>query len=221
MRAWRELPAERTQLYCPIGLLPRDEMTGGVPIGRVRALLDIDDGSGGWRETGIRATVTPGGVITYPGLGRVARPAGQAPRNYRVRVEADHYIPFYRRVDDGIAFVAHPYDDANPPAAYADVPVDVMLTPAANYPFEGHLFVIRGVVVDAATTAPVRDVLVSIGNTRRAITGERGDYAVALPPVALPSTLQVDAVDARGNRQGSAPVQLPQDLGSSIEIAIS
>lgn len=221
MRRWRLLPTERSRLYCPIGLLPRDEMTGGAPIGGVRAFLDIDDGAGGWRPTDIRARVTHGGVITYPGLGRTAQPTGKPPVNYRVRLEADHYIPYYRRMDDGIAFVAHPYDDANPPAAYADLPVEVMLTPGVTYPFEGHLLLIQGVVVDLASGAPVRDVMVSYSNTRRALTGERGEYALAIPRVAFPATLQIDAADARGNRQGSATHQIPQDLGTSLEIAIS
>jgi hypothetical protein len=102
-------------LYSPIGVRPMVEMTGLRRRGKVRAALDISDSSGGWRRTGIQAVVTMGGVIAYPGLERRAEVAGQPPRRYRIRLEADLYRPSYRASSEAIAFDAYHYNDANPP----------------------------------------------------------------------------------------------------------
>lgn len=220
MRAWRTLPDERTELYTPIGLLPLDDITGRSPVSALRAFLDAQQSNGSWRQTDLRPVVTRGGVITYPALGRKRAPLNQSPSRYRVRVEADHYIPGYRRDQDGIEFNAFPYDDNNPPQSAPGMPDPLVLMPGPTYPFPGHLLVLRGVVVDAAG-APVRDAEVSIGTTRRALSDARGSFALATPRPIAPTAIQVDAADLRTGRVGGLAVQFPQGLVANIQIAIS
>ncbi len=220
MRAWRTLPDERTELYSPIGLLPVDDITGRSPVGALRAFLDAQQANGSWRQTDLRPVVTQGGVITYPALGRKRAPLNQPTKRYRVRVEAVHYIPGYRRDQDGIEFEAFPYDDNNPPQNAPGMPDPLVLMPGPTYPFPGHLMVLRGVVVDAAG-APVRDAEVSIGTTRRALSDARGSFALSAPRPTAPTVIQVDAADLRSGRVGGVALQFPQGLVINIQIAIS
>src|SRR5688572_20007313 len=104
MRRWRTLADARTALYSPIALRLIDEITGRVPVGWVRPWLDASDGSGGWRETNINAVISPAGVVTYPALERRAEVLGQLPRRYRVRIEAQFYLPLFRAAQDAVEF---------------------------------------------------------------------------------------------------------------------
>jgi hypothetical protein len=158
-------------------------------------------------------------VITWPALGRRRAPLGQPPAHYRVRIEADHYIPGYRRDQDGIEFDAFPYDDDNPPQSAPGMPDPLVLMPAPSYPFAGHLLVLRGVVVDAGGV-PVPDAEVAIGTTRRTLTDARGCFALATARPSAPATLQVDAADLRSGRVGGAAVSYAPGLVASIQIAI-
>src|SRR5687767_12932981 len=106
----RPLPGERWVLYSPIGLRLVDDMTGNMPLGHVRVLLDRRDPAGNWQETKIKAVMTPSGNLTYPGLERHPDLSGPA-RRYRARIEADLYGPLYRATLDGIEFDAFPYND--------------------------------------------------------------------------------------------------------------
>lgn len=220
MRTWRTLPEERSQLYSPVGLLPRDDVTGRAPIGTLQAYLDARDPGANWRRTDVRAVITQSGVITFPGLGRQRAPLGQPARRYRVRVTADHYIPRYRRDQEGIVFDAHPYDDENPPASAPDAPSLLVLLPGPSYPFPGHLLVLRGVVVDATGT-PVPDAEVSIGATRRTLSDLRGVFAIATDRPAAPTSFPLDATDLRTTRTGSVVVQFPLGLVCNLQITIS
>jgi hypothetical protein len=219
MRTWRTLPNEKSVLYSPIGLLPVDDLTGRLPVGNVRAFLDAQEAGGTWRATDVRAVVTHGGVITYPALGRRRAPLAQPPAHYRVRLEADHYIPSYRRDQDGIEFDAFAYDDGNPPHSAPDMPDPLVLVPAPSYPFAAHLLVLRGVVIDAGGS-PVRDAEVSIGATRRTLSDARGCFALATVRPAAPTSIQVDAADLRTGRVGGAAVPFPPGLVTNIQITI-
>ncbi|MGA9772095.1 MAG: hypothetical protein WBV94_23890, partial [Blastocatellia bacterium] len=146
------LPGELIELYNPIGLLPVDAFTGGAPMGKVNAFLDLQSDNGNWRETGIKEVRTPGGVIAYPGLERRGEVTGKPPRRYRIRIEAELYQPLYLMTEDAIEFDAFPYNDTNPPENYPKNPgefpdylskvlIKVMLTPGPNYPFPTHIMV--------------------------------------------------------------------------------
>lgn len=221
--SWHTLPDERMELYSPIGLRPIDEITGRVPIGWIRPYLDVSDGAGGWRKTDIQAVVTPGGVITYPGLERRSDPAGQ-PRKYRVRIEAEVYLPLYRAMQDAVEFDAFPYNDTNPPQNFAQIrttqPQDLILTPLPHYQFPGHIPLLRGEVRDAAGAA-VPDVMVTEGTRERVVTDSRGTFALPLRWVAANTQTTIDATDQRTGRTGSITIQFPQDLRTSQTITIA
>lgn len=219
MRTWRAQPG-LTALFSPIGLAPVDDITGQAPAGALKAYLDAKQADGRWRPTGVRPVVTPGGVLTFPALGRARAPLGQPPSRFRVRVEADHYIPHYRRDQDGFEFDCFPYNDSIPPQSVPPQPMPLVLVPAPGYPFPGHLMVLRGAVSDAVG-APVRDAEVSIGTTRRTLTDARGCFALSAPRPAAPGPIQIDAADLRTGRIGGATVQFPQDLGTNVQIVIT
>lgn len=219
MRSWRVLPDNRTSLFCPIGLIPRDDLTGRGPVGTLRTWLDAQEAGGSWRPTDVKALISRGGVITYPALGRRRNPVGQAAVRYRVRVEADHYIPSYRRDRDGIEFDAFPYDDANPPQIAPDLPQALVLMPGPTYPFPSHLAVLRGAVVDSAGDG-VPSAEVSIATARRTLSDVRGCFALAIPRPTAPTTVTVDAADLRTGRVGGATVLVTPGLAADIQIAI-
>lgn len=220
MTKWILWPSETTHLYSPVGLRLVDELTGAAPLGGVSATLDILDPSGKWRQTDISDVRTPSAVVTYPGIGRCADVTVQQPQQYRVRLAADLYIPYYLVAADAIPFTAYPYNDANPPAVVVKTPTDALLVPAPNYPFATHIPVLRGVVVDAANKK-VPDVLVTQGNSERTLTDSRGSFALPLRWVAANVATTIDANDQRTGRSGSIPIQLPAALNSNQMITIS
>ena len=220
MTKWILWRGETTHLYSPVGLRLLDELTGAAPLGVVSAMLDILDPSGKWRPTDISEVRTPSAVVTYPGLGRCADVSIQQPQQYRVRLAADLYIPYYFGTADAIPFTAYPYNDANPPAVVVNSPTDALLVPAPNYPFAAHIPVLRGVVVDAAKKK-VPDVLVTQSNSERTLTDSRGTFALPLRWTAANVATTIDANDQRTGRSGSIQIQLPTALNSSQTIGIN
>jgi hypothetical protein len=226
--SWRILPEERSETYSPIGLLVIDDFTSRPAIGIVEARLDLSDGGGGWIATDIKARLTLGGVLSYPGLERRAEVLGLPPQNYRVRLIAEFYRPIYRLNAEGIEFEAFPYNDTNPPTDYrvnppqviTPQPQDVKLAPAVNYPFPTHVRVLRGNVVDASGR-PVIDAEVKRGLTERVLSGERGAYALPLRWTPNGVAVSIDAIDHRTGRTGTINITLPQALGSNQTITVS
>lgn len=220
MTTWITTPTEFKVVYSPVGLRLLDELANQAPLGSVQAVLDIQDPGGAWRTTDIKDNRTPGAVVTYTDLERHAVVTDLQPRQYRVRLTADYYIPYYRINADGIVFTAYPYNDANPPTQIVRIPTDLPLLPAPNYPFASHIPVLRGTVVDAARK-PVRDASVTQGNNERALTDVQGRFALPLrwvqPNVAVP----IDAADQRTGRTGFINIQIPAALGKNQTISIS
>lgn len=217
MRTWRALPDERLDSYSPIGLQLVDETTGGPPIGRTEALLDVQQGAG-WRETDVAAVRTGGGVLAYPGLGRradVAQPA----RRYRVRIRAELYRPLYRALQDGLEFDAWSWNDTHPPPQPALFPQKVDLAPAPGYPFPPHVPVLRGRVVGSGGE-PVADAEVMVANLERVLTDERGEFALPMRFTTSSVSVLVDAMHQRSGRVGNVTVTLPAALGQSQTIPI-
>lgn len=212
-------PFEGLILYSPVGLRLLDELTSEAPIGNVQATLDILDANATWRQTDIPEVLTPSGVITYPGLERHHDITGLQPRQYRVRLSADYYIPYYQGSQDGITFTADPYSDTQPPANAVVISTDTPLLPATNYPFATYIPVLRGVVVDAANN-PVPNAFVTQGNLERVLTDSRGTYALPLRWVAPNTAVPVDASDQRTGRTGQIQIQLPGSLGKNQSISI-
>jgi hypothetical protein len=78
--------------------------------------------------------------------------------------------------------------------------------------------VLRGFVEDASG-APVPNVLVHQAAAERALTDERGTFALPLRWAA--SGMVVDANDVRTGRAGSHTLSLPSDLLASVTITIA
>ena len=219
MTTWVTTPVETKRTYSPVALRLLDELTNQPPLGSVQAVLDIQDASGAWVATEIGDTRTPSAIVSYPGLERHAQVTGLPPRNYRVRLSADFYIPYYRVNFDGIVFTAYPYNDNNPPAQFAKIPADTPLLPATNYPFASHIPVLRGKVVDP-NNKPVRDAFVTQANNERALTDASGRFALPLRWVTPDTNVPIDASD-RSGRNGLINVQIPAALGAEQIIPVS
>jgi hypothetical protein len=227
MRTWRALLGESNELYARFGLRLIDDFTGGAPLGRVAARLEVSDGAGAWRATQLEPARTLSGVLNWPKLERVADPVGRPPRRYRVQLTADFYLPWYRMNADGIEFDAYPWNDRHPPTDYTGaLPVvvapelrEVKLTPSVNYPFPTHVRVLRGVVKDAAGVR-VADAEVTRGAVERTLTDRQGNFALPLRWVP-DGPVQIDANDHRLARLGTLNITLPQALSSSQTIIIN
>lgn len=232
----RNLPGERMELYSPIGLLPIDVFTGGAPIGRLSTFLDLLDKDGKWRATDTSAVKTPGGVITYPALGRNAIVSG-GKRHYRVRIKADFYLPMFREQVDGVfdgEFDAFPYNDTNPPENYPKKPegfpeylkevlLKLWLVPAPNYPFPPHVSVLRGNVVEKASLAPIIGAEVIWGNREKALSGDGGRFALPLritEKAQLKDPQKIDATDPKTQLTGTINIIIPQAVGNNQTITI-
>jgi len=219
----RPLPGERNLLFSPIGLRLIDDFTGDAPFGPIRAFLDRQDANGTWYETSVKAVVTPSGNITYPGLERRADPHGPT-HHYRCRIEADFYVPVYRALQDAIEFDAFPYNDTNQPANFPPppnlpLPQDVMLAPGSNYPYPGHIHVLRGRTLDV-NGRTVADAIVRQGIQEQVLTDNRGVFAIPLRWVQTNVAVPIDADHPRSNTVGTINVTIPQDLGQNHDIQL-
>lgn len=214
---WRILADESHRLYSPAGFRLVDDFTGKAPLGDTSSALDLETAPGVWEATDVAGLMTSSQVLIYPGLGRRLHPAGIPSRHYRMRLYATLYRPEYLKTQDGVAFFAPPYDDENEPVPLTSGPADVYLYPACNYPFPTWVRVLHGTVVDGAG-APVPNVLVHQAAVERALTDERG--AFALPLRWATSGLVVDADDQRNVRHGSHVLNLPNDLKANLTITV-
>jgi hypothetical protein len=214
---WQALPKEQQILFSPIGLRLIDEFTGHPPSVRVHAGLDYEDSVGNWHPVDREPVVTPGGFLTYPGLGRSADPLAERVRRYRVTLLSDYYRPEYLRTVDGIVFDVHPYNDEHPlpPAVVPDVPQTELVLPNSSYRYESQVRVVRGLVQDIAGR-PVPNVEVSEGLRERVLTDERGSFALPLRwPDFNAAGVALDAVDHRTGRSDNFAINLPGDLFQS------
>src|SRR5260370_38945607 len=110
MIQWITTINEQSKLYSPIGLRLLDELTEGAPVGKTIEYLDIRNPDNTWRKTGIKPVTTVTGVVSYPGLERHADVTGLQPRRYRVRIDAEVYVPLYPGNSDRSGFDAFPYN---------------------------------------------------------------------------------------------------------------
>jgi stalled ribosome alternative rescue factor ArfA len=226
MTNWHIHENERLELYSPIGFRLIDEFTGRPPIGSIVIDLDVKEGAN-WRTTDIKASRSMSGIVIFPRLGRRADPIGVLPETYRVRISAEYYRPFYCLTSDGIEFKVYPYNDTNPPTDYTvNPPVvikpqvqDEKLIPGVNYPFPTHVRVLRGQVKDAAGQ-PVIHAEVIRNNAERAVSGEKGAYALPLRWTVNGVPVPIDATNHRTGQTGTINITLPGALGSSQDISI-
>lgn len=245
----RPLPGESVEMYSPIGLKPIDTFTGKAPLGRLRVILDLQDELGQWRETDIKETRTPGDVIAFPALGRSAFTTVPE-RKYRVRIEAEYYMPFYTKTIpggtiDGIEFKVFPYNDAIPPKIYpkdsAGIPYlsqvfrELLLVPAPNYPFPAQIMVLRGRVVNnlnqpivgATVSWRVTEATLSAGGDVKlpgATAHKSGEFCLPIRPTHadhLTMPQEIDAFDPRSNKSTKLTnVIFPKAVKSNQELKI-
>lgn len=206
---WRQLPGERVTLYCSVALRLVDDFTGGQPLGAIRSTLEVETTPGAFAPVSRPATLTPSGLLLYPGLERRLHPAGRPSRRYRVRVEAELYRPRYRAAADGELFDVLPWDDLTGPATLTTAPRDCFLYPGPGYAFPREVPVLHGLVVDGAGR-PVEDVLVRQANVENTLTDGRGAFSLPLRWAATGAP--IDATDVRRGRQASFNLVLPDDL---------
>jgi hypothetical protein len=217
IEGWRVLGSEHSALYSPIGLRLVDDFTGRSPLGRLSARLDRQVSPGVWAATTLEAILTPSNTFTWPGLGRASDPLSAPTRHYRARIAAEQYRAGYLQNADGVEFDAPPWNDTNRPNPMTGGPLDLYLFPAPIYAFPTWVRVLRGFVQDA-TGAPVVNVLVRQAAVERALTDERGTFALPLRWATTGQT--VDAIDVRTGRSGSHVLNLPADLQSSLTITV-
>lgn len=208
---WQVLPDDKLELYSQIGLRLIDEFTGSRPLYPVSADLEFQNVAGDWIPVERQPTVTPGGIISFPGLGRSAQVAIQPVLRHRVLLRSDFYRAAYLRNSDGLEFDIHPYDDATPPAVIPTHPQTELLLPSASYGYPSHVRVVKGLVHDMAGE-PVANVEVKLGGSERVLTDERGAFALPLRWPAVNAALSLDAVDHRTGHSATISIQLPGDL---------
>ena len=224
-------PVATSVLFSTAWFVPFDEFAQRVRSAGVSTQLDrFDAVDNAWLPQETPAIRTPSAAITYPDLGR-RRGAGAGPEQFRVRFSALGYQALYPADDQpfdasvqGIEFQAFPYDDTHPPAGSGE-PRLVRLLPGVSFPYGPGVRTVYGVVVDAATRAPVANALVEARGTtskdgapwrERTLTDPAGNFRLSLrwagelpgpPPEQL---FHLHAVERPG-RTGSLDVRLPAD----------
>ena len=208
---------ERRMLYSQIGLRLIDEFTGEYPAFPVEVEIEKQLSTGEWVAPfpAVEPKITPSGNITFPGLGLNVN-AGVAPDvQYRVRLSAKEFLPEYLMNDNALYFAVRPYDHTTPPAVIPPLPQTVMLLPTANYPYPGHVRVVRGVTTNLGTTNDVPYVEVTEGMRERVLSDSRGIFALPLRWPTFSGGVTIDAVDHRTGLTDSLALTLPADLHSS------
>ncbi|MET7903261.1 carboxypeptidase-like regulatory domain-containing protein [Streptomyces sp. NPDC005355] len=227
----RFVPLERSTLSSPAWFIPFDDYARRVRGAGVAVQLDrFDDGD--WLPLDDVAVRTPSAAFAYPGLGRCGEPWAARPRRHRARFAAAGYQPLYPADGQpfsaglvGVEFLVYPHDDAHPPAVVTE-PRLVRLLPSVSFPYPPGLRTVRGAVVDAATGAPIANVLVEArGRTsldltpwhERTLSDAAGAFRLALrwegekaDEHAVEETFRLQATERPG-RSGSLVVRLPQD----------
>ncbi|MEU3449871.1 carboxypeptidase regulatory-like domain-containing protein [Streptomyces thermolilacinus] len=236
------LPLARSTLHSPVWLVPYDDHARRVRTTGVDVRLErFDAADGDWLPLDDRAVRTPGGALAFPGLGRRSAPWAAGPERHRVRLAAAGYQPLYPADGEpysadvtGVEFLVHPCDDTHPPAVPAE-PRLVRLLPGTSYPYPPRVRTVHGVVVDAASAAPVRNALVEAdGRTsrdltpwhERTLTDTSGAFRLALrwegekaDENATEETFRLRATERPG-RTGALVVRLPRDAGRRHVIEI-
>jgi hypothetical protein len=215
----------------------RDRYTGPLA-----ATLDRWTGDA-WIRDDTRPLITPGRVLTYPGLGRRRPPQATDATLYRVRVQApglrplyppdrDDYATGYEASVDSREFVVPHYDHQNPPSGgHPNEPELLRLAPAPGFAYPPVTRVISGRVRRPGGGPGIGNVLVQSASPdvtlygdwyERAVTDAGGEFRLPLrwrgrntEPDRLRPRFEVFTVEAHEspNRSGSAEVSLDRRAG--------
>jgi hypothetical protein len=234
----------RRLLVSPAWFVPYDDFRRRRLAGGLAIALDRWDGAR-WRPTDVPPTVTPGGVVAYPGLGRRREPLTAEPELYRVRFAARGYRTLYPTDDEpfdaakvGREFLAYPYDDEHPPNIPAE-PELVRLLPDPTFEYAPGVRVVHGVVRRAGSPTPVANALVEARGRcadgmrdwrERALCDDAGRFRLSLrwagriaedPPPPNPTETFTLTASERQGRSGQVDIRLPEHLGLTHVIEIS
>jgi hypothetical protein len=206
-------------------------------------IVELDRWTGAdWVPSGLRPTLTPSGVVAYPGLGRRREPWTVQPELYRARFQAPGYRPLYTSDGEpfdaarlGREFLAYPYDDEHPPQIRPE-PEAVVFLPDRTFPYPPGTRLVTGVVRHTGSGTPVGNALVeSSGETtldrhpwrERTLTDGNGAFRLALrwsgrtgPDGHGPESFTLTATERPG-RTGQVDISLPEDPGATHVIEIS
>jgi hypothetical protein len=218
-RAWRPSTERPFTMECPVALRLVDEFTGNGPIGEIDMKIDFEDGTN-WRSSNLTATRTAGGLFAYPGLGRHPDPATVPSFRVRVRISAQFYRPVYAADSDGLEYLVPTFNDVTPPAFTPVMPDAVFLLPASNYPFPGHVRVLRGTVHRASDSAALENARVSAG-VERVLSDERGAFSLPLRWQLLNASVAVLAEHLRTGLSNTVTVTLPGALATNQDILVT
>ncbi len=221
-------------VFSPLGLSFVDDFTGGAQVGSITASLTVETppGSGAYVPAGVGGLFTKSGILAYPNLGRrglVPTPA-EAPRKYRVAINAQYYTPLYPAGLNapGFDFTVTPYAGNTDFTTVKPTTATLPLLANANYPFDGTTPLLRGKVVTAAG-APVVALVTAVepyddtGDTKttRVATDQGGAFLLPLRWGNAKSATTVTAADPVSGKSGTASVTFPYDLSKSVSITIS
>ncbi|MFF4399591.1 carboxypeptidase regulatory-like domain-containing protein [Streptomyces sp. NPDC001480] len=235
------LPPARSTLHSPVWLVPFDDHARQVRAAGVAVRLERFDAADGWLALDDRAVRTPSGALAFPGLGRRSEPWTVPPERHRALFAAPGFLPLYPDDDQpftadlvGVEFLVHAYDDTHPPAVET-APRLVRMLPAVSYPYAPGVLTVHGVVVDAASRAPVVNALVeAAGHTgddltpwrERTLADATGAFRLALrwegekaADNPAEETFRLSAAERPG-RAGELTVRLPQDASRRHVIEI-
>ncbi len=208
--------SDASSLWAGASAYVLDDFTGESPNTQVNVALDVQDGTA-WRALANVAVATPIGTYAFPKLEKYGISTGRPSRRYRIRVDADGYLPYYLFNSTGVEFDVYPYDDDTPPTPLPKLPLVIALYPTAAYPFGAEVPLLRGKVVDS-TGAGVAYALVEC-LTERVLTDLTGAFVLPMRKSPAGQAL-VDASDKVG-RTGTNPVTVPQGLGQRQTITIA
>lgn len=237
------LPGEQRLLVSPAWFVMVDDFRRQPYTAGVAATLDQWRQSA-WVPTGIAPTVTPSGVVAYPGLGRHREPGHAQPQLYRTRFTVPGYQVLYVTDDQldsysadvvGREFLAYPYDDQHPPLIAAE-PEAVRLLPGVAFGYSPDTRVISGMVRRAGSGDPVANAYIFVeGRTdpeglswrERTLSDARGAFRLSLrwagtrPDPRSPTEVFTLTAVERPDRSGQLTVRLPDELGRIHVIEIS
>jgi hypothetical protein len=220
--------SEPSELVSHKALRLVDVLTGQGPIPPVRTFLDRREPNNTWVPIDAEAVTTASGVLIYAALERSADVINVPPTRYRVRIEADRYLPQYRLQFDGIEFDAYPYNDDVVVNPFAQTVELVPLIAAPPYPFPAGIPVLRGTVVRASdgthvAFARVTKLDANLAVEEEGISDERGEFALPLRRVVVqsqPIQFDIDVIDLRTNERQTKSIVLPDMLGINVVIDI-
>jgi hypothetical protein len=218
-RTWRASSQRGFLTGCPVALRLLDEFTGAGLIGDAELKLDFEDGAS-WRPSNVAVVRSAGGMYVYPGLGRHADPTSVPSVRVRVRIVAEFYRPAYAADAAGLEYLVPTYNDTTPPAFVPVMPESVFLLPASNYPFPGHVRVLRGTVRRSSDSTALADARVSAG-VERVLTDERGAFSLPLRWQALSGPVAVLAEHLGTGLSNTVNVPLPAALATNQDILVT